>query len=160
MRDGLLQGPTSLFVNHDAPAAERGRRVGIVGAAALIVVDDGRRVPDLDAELIDAPASVHVAVDRGYEETVAAHSVDRPRSLVLRQRPGDRQPRVGGRDELDPSGTELELRLTTRQGCTLRVFRNEPEGRFAACRLARHRQRAIAGLRIDPTASGYETAVR
>src|SRR5947207_7499235 len=125
-----------LRMNHDVPTGDRRARGGGVRgvrAAArrdLVVVHDHAAVavvPDLDPELVRAPAAVHGAVDGGQDEAVVAGVVDGARALVLG--PGARhdEPVVDRAVEVQVADLELELRLARRYVRALLVLGYEPE---------------------------------
>src|SRR5215467_15390857 len=124
------------LVDDDASATERGRGIGIVGRAALVVVDDhAGGVPDLDSEFVDAGA-IQIAVHGRDQEVVARNAIDGPDPLVLGLCPADREPRIRGGDERETTRLELELRVAGWHVCALGVLRNESECRLSTCRLA------------------------
>src|SRR5438132_11799322 len=75
-----------LVVDDDLPASQHGRGICPVAGVELIVVGGDARglVPNLDAELIRAPASVDCVVHGREPEAEVARTVDRARALVLR----------------------------------------------------------------------------
>ncbi len=110
-----------LLENDDGAAANRRRRVGSVGGAHLVVVDDlvCDPVPDLDAELVGTAAAVHLPVAGGQQEAVLPGPVDRAQSFELRPGPGDHQPVVSRAAKVQVAGLELELGLARGGVCSL-----------------------------------------
>ena len=71
---------TDLFVDDDAPTGDCGRGIIVDAGAHLIVIDHRIAVvlvPNLDAELVYAAASINVAIDGGQDEVIVSHAVDR-----------------------------------------------------------------------------------
>ena len=55
----------ALGVDNDGAIGDRRRRIGVIVAADLVVVDNhvGRQIDDLDAELVDPAAAIDRAID-------------------------------------------------------------------------------------------------
>src|SRR5206468_2513438 len=102
-----------LFVDHNASAANRCRRITVVGRAHLVVVDDPACgfVPDFDSELVHATAAVDLPVNGRQHEAVVAASIDCPGAFVLSLCPGNHQPLIVRAVKVQVPGLEVELRL-------------------------------------------------
>ena len=135
--------PISLhFVHHDAAAADDLRvcRVDVLRSSSHVVVNNGAvcLVPNLDAELVHATATVHLAIRRGEQEAEVAAAIDGAETFVLRLGTRDDKPLIRRALEVKVGEVQLELGLARGNGCALLVLRHKAEVRFPAQRQVSH----------------------
>src|SRR5262249_892485 len=118
----------------DTTAAEHSGRIGIVGGAQLVVIDDGIAlvlVPNLDAELVPAAAPGQLAIDGRELKAVVTGAVDAAQAFELGLGAADHEPIIARALEVETGLMEQELSMPRRHGGAVLVLGFESEGRLA-----------------------------
>src|SRR5262249_4276727 len=94
----------------------------------------------LDSELVDATASIDLAIDRRQHESEVARTVDRADPFVLSFRSSNHQPVIRGALECKACRVKLELGISGRSGFPFLIFGDEPKRRLSSeCGICRIR---------------------
>src|SRR5262249_24604309 len=142
-----------------AAAAQSRSGISIVTGARLVVIHNSvvaTLVPNLDAELVNAPSTTDISIQRCKCEAVVATAVHRPCSSELRLGACHHQPLIATAIEAEIASLKLEFCLTSWHRSSALIFANEPQIGFP-------RQRRIGDKstrrRIDPAAACDKTAI-